>query len=130
MARHKGYSGSVEVDANTVNEVESFDFTISVNEMAADVIGTNWTDVEGGKLSASGSVSVLTDPSDTGQTAMVVGATVAMTLYPEGNSAGLEQISGNFLVTERTGSVSAGDLVKSTYQVKNQGTVTLGSVIA
>lgn len=128
MARYKGHQGAIEVGASEVGEVESFDITLSVNELDANVMGTGWTDVEAGQLSASGSISVLTDPSDAGQVALVQGTKVTLTLYPEGNTTGLEEITGTFLITERSGTTSVGDLVKDSYNYRNAGVVTIGTV--
>ncbi len=129
MARYKGHDGAIDAGGASVGEIESFDITTSVAELDANVMGSDWTDVESGQLSASGSINVLRDRADTGQTALDVGATVALTLYPEGNTTGLTQLSGNFLITERGISTSVGDLVKTTYSVRNKGAVTDAAVI-
>ena len=129
MARYKGHQGAIEVGAAAVGEIESFDLEISVNELDANVMGTDWTDVEAGQASASGSIAVLTDPSDAGQIALTIGGSgVALTLYPEGNTTSLEEITGTFLVTSVGRSTQVGDLVKTTYQVRNKGAVTVGAV--
>lgn len=129
MARHKGHEGAIMVGADPVGEIESFDLTVSGAELDANVMGTDWTDAEGGQKSATGTINVLTDPTDLGQTALTVNATVALTLYPEGNTTGLEEITGNFLVTEKGRSTSVGDLVKTTWSVRNKGAITEGAVV-
>lgn len=124
MARYKGKDGSITVGGTSVGEVESFDLEISVNELDANVMGSDWTDVEAGQSSASGSISVLTDPSDAGQTALAVGATAALVLYPTSNTTGLKSYTGNFLVTSVGRTTSVGDLVKTSYNIRNKGAVT------
>lgn len=128
MARYKGHEGSFSAGGNVVGEIESFDLTINVAELDANVMGSAWTDVEAGQSSGSGSISVLRDPANTGQAALVVGTSVALLLYPESNTTGRTEISGNFLVTERATSVSVGDLVKDTFNVRNKGAVAFGTV--
>lgn len=129
MARYKGKDGSITVGAATVGEVESFDLEISVNELDANVMGSDWTDVEAGQSSASGSIAVLTDPGDAGQTALVVGTSVALVLFPTSNTTGLKSYSGNFLITSTGRSTSVGDLVKTTYGFRNKGAVTEATIV-
>lgn len=128
MARYKGKDGAIEVGGTAVGEVESFDLELTVNEIDANVMGQDWTDVESGQQSASGSISVLTDPADAQQTALTQGATVALTLFPTGETTGLIQLDGNFMVTSVGFSTSVGDLVKTSYNVRNKGAVTRSAV--
>lgn len=128
MARYKGHEGAVTIGANAVGEVESFDLEDSVNELDANVMGSGWTDVCAGQRSMSGSISVLRDPNDAGQTALTAGAEVTANLYPESNTTGRTEVTGTFLVTSVSLSVAVGDLVKDVYNIRNQGTVTIGTV--
>lgn len=130
MARYKGHEGAAEVGASAIGEIESFDIEMTVAELDANIMGSDWTDVEGGQKSASGTISVLRDPADAGQTALALDADVTLTLYPEGNTTGLTEISGSFKVTSVSRSVSVGDLVKTTYNVRNKGEITVGTVSA
>lgn len=128
MARYKGHNGYADVDGTEIGERVSFDINITTNELEASTQGNDWTDTDGGQLSAAGTIEVFTDPNDAGQSALTVGSTVTLNLYPEGNTSTLEHISGNFLVTERGASSSVGDLVKSSYSVKNKLDVTITPV--
>lgn len=128
MARYKGHEGELSIGGSTVGEVESFEISISGEELGANVMGTGWTDAEGGQQTATLSINVLTDPADAGQAALTVNSTVAATLYPIGNTTGLTQITGNFLVTEKGRSTQVGSLVKTTYQLRNKGAITEGVV--
>ena len=128
MARHKGKDGAIQVGGVDIGEVEGFDLEVTINEIDANVIGQDWTDVCGGQKSASGTINVLRDPNDAGQAALAVGATPQLTLYPEGDTSGLTEISGTFLVTSRSKSVNVGDLVKNTYNIRNKGEVTEGTI--
>lgn len=124
MARYKGKDGAISAGATSVGELESFDIEVTVNEIDANVMGQDWTGVCGGQKSASGSIAVLRDPADTGQVALVVGTEVTLNLFPEGNTTGLTEISGDFLITSKGISVSVGDLVKTSYSYRNAGAVT------
>lgn len=124
MARYKGHQGAMTAGGEDVGEIESFEIELTVAELDANVMGTSWTDVESGQSSASGTVAVLRDPSDVGQVELVVGTKVACVFYPEGNTTGLTSITGSFMITSRGISVSVGDLVKTTYNIRNAGAVT------
>lgn len=123
MARYKGHDGAITAETEDVGEVESFDITISSNELEANVMASDWTDVEAGQKSANGSINVIRDRADAGQAELTVGSTVALVLYTEGNTTSLTQISGDFLVTEKGITTSVGDLVKTAYTVRNKGAV-------
>lgn len=128
MARYKGHNGAIEVGAVPVGEIESFDIEINVVEMDANVMGQQWTDVEAGQKSATGSITVLRDRANTGQAALVVGTEVTLTLFTEGDVVGLTQFVGSFLLTSVGVSVSVGDIVKSTYSIRNSGTITESAI--
>lgn len=128
MARYKGHNGDVSVGGDSVGERISFDIELTSNTADASTMGTGWTDTDGLQNSATGTLEVFYDPSDTAQAAMTVGATVACIFYPAGNTTGLQTLTGNFLI-ERVGhAVSVGDLVKTSYSLRNKGAITLGTV--
>jgi hypothetical protein len=128
MARYRGYNGAVEVSATEVGELESFDIEQSVNQITANTLGNSSTDVDAGQMSWSGTINVFHDPDDAQHTALLPGATVALVLFPAGNTTGLESITGNFLVTTASTTVGADDNVKRSYSVMNKGDVTIGTV--
>ena len=128
MARYKGKDGAIRSGTTEIGEVESYDIETTVNELDANVMGSDWTGVCDGQLSASGSIAVLRDPADPGQILLRVGSIVDLNLFPEGNTTGLTEISGQFLITNRGLSVSVGDLVKTSYSFRNEGEVTEESI--
>jgi hypothetical protein len=128
MAKYKGKDGAILVGVASVGEMESFDIETTINELEANIMGSDFTDVCGGQKSATGSISVLTDPADAGQALLSVGSEVTLTLYPVGNTTGLIEIGGNFLVTSMGLTTAVGDLVKTSFNFRNQGAFTIGSV--
>ena len=124
MAKYKGQEGDITVGGSSVGERMSFSIELSAATADASVQGSAWSDVEDLQHSPQGELEVFYDPNDAQQTALSLGAEAACVFYPAGNTTGLEQISGTFLV-ERVGiSTSVGDLVKTTYTIRNKGTVT------
>lgn len=128
MARYKGHNGAVLVGAASVGEIESFEVEISYNELDANTMGSDWTDLELGQGSASGSIEVIRDRSDTGQSALIQGTKVTLHLYPEGDTTGRTDITGSFAVVSVGTSVAVGSLVKDSYKIRNAGAVTLAII--
>lgn len=128
MARYKGKDGAISVGAVEIGEVESFDFEMTANELDANTMGNDWTDVDAGQKSMSGSIAVLRDPGDPGQTALSVGDKVDLHLFPEGETSGLTEVEGSCLITSKGVSTSVGDQVKTSYNFRNAGEITEGTV--
>lgn len=128
MATYKGKDGSIEIGANSVAELESFDFEITVNEIDRNVMGEDWTDVCPGQKSASGSLSCLTDPGDAAQASLEEGQTVTATFYPTGDTTGLVQFTGEIMITSVNYSTAVGDLVKTSINWRNKGALVKSTV--
>lgn len=128
MARYKGHEGDVTIDGTSIGERISFSIEVSANTADASTMGNSWTDTDGLQNSAQGELEVFFDHGDAQQSAMVAGATIAAIFYPAGDTTGFRSISANWLV-ERVGiSTSVGDLVKTTYTIRNKGTVTTATI--
>lgn len=129
MARYKGHEGDVSVSGTSVGERISFSVELTSNTADASTMGNDWTDTDGLQKSGQGELEVFHDPNDAQQTALAVGDTVAGIFYPAGETTGLTSISANWLV-ERVGhSTNVGDLVKTTYTIRNKGAVTVAAVV-
>jgi hypothetical protein len=124
MPRYQGHNGYARVGTTEVGQRTEFDITTSAPELDGSVMGSGWTGVDAGQLSASGSIGVFFDHADAGQDLLVVGAKVALDLFPTGNTTGHTKISGTFLITEKGVTTTVGDNVKATFKVRNDGAVT------
>jgi hypothetical protein len=129
MARYKGKDGFASISGTEIGERISFDLETTVAETDGSVMGDDWTDSEALQLSASGSMDLLFDHGDAGQMLLVAGTTIALELYPTGNTTGHEKISGNFLITSVSRASNVGELVKRTVSIKNKKDVTVGAVV-
>lgn len=130
MARYKGYDGALTVDSNALGECESFELEDTVDEYDANVLGVlGWTDVEPGRRTITGTITVLRDPDDVGQAAIPVpGSVVTMSLFPEGNTSSRTEISGDFMISTVGVNVPVDNLVKNTYTFRNKGIITFSTV--
>lgn len=89
MAKYNGTNGLVKISATTVAELNSWEFTDSINKITGRAFGATLDVAAAGVRTVTGSLSGFYDPNDTGgQDAIVTGATVALNLYMDGSSSG------------------------------------------
>jgi len=125
MATHIGNGGSVKITAATVAEVLSWSLTENANVADDTVLGDASTSHIAGLKSWSGSVSCYWDETDaTGQEAMVVGASVALHLLPDGATTGDIDFNGTATITsiERSGANDA--IVTANFSFQGNGDLT------
>jgi hypothetical protein len=129
MAVHKGSEGYVKVGANTVAEVRDWSLSESADTIETSSMGDAARTYTTGLTSASGSVSVHWDETDsTGQGAMTVGSEVTLNLYPEGSDSGDTYATLSAIITEAGVSASFDGLVEATFSFTANGAVTWGTV--
>jgi len=129
MATHVGTSGVVKVGANTVAEVTGF----TIDESADVVEDSQLTDTSKSykvlRSDATGTVECHWDETDTtGQTALAVGSSVTLNLYPEGDSSGDTYYTGTALVTGVSQNVSLDGIISRTITVQFSGGVSTTTV--
>lgn len=90
MSAHHGNEGNVQLGANAVAEVQSWDYEeedVDVQDVAS-MGDTEVTHFLSGIKRGSGSIECLWDETDTnGQETLDVGASVTLNLYPEGDAS-------------------------------------------
>ena len=129
MATHVGTSGVVKVGSNTVAEVTGF----TIDESADVVEDSQLTDTSKSykvlRSDATGTVECHWDETDTtGQTALAVGSSVTLNLYPEGESSGDTYYTGTALVTGVSQNVSLDGIISRTITVQFSGGVSTTTV--
>lgn len=128
MATKKGKEGVVKSGSDVVGEIISFEVTITANEVDTSTLGTDWTGTDSTQKSWSGTMEMFYDPDDTGQTGVVVGDKVTLSLYYEGDSTGLDYDSGSALITSVSRAQSFNDMVKQTVAFTGDGALTSATV--
>lgn len=89
MTTYLGEDGEITVDGNAIAQIENFTYVEEGDRIRTDYMGATAIVELAGKPRVNGSIRCWYDPADTnGQAALVQGATVALVLYPLGNSAG------------------------------------------
>ena len=128
MAVHKGSEGYVKVGANTVAEVRDWSLSESADTIETSSMGDTARSYVTGLTSASGSISVHWDETDsTGQGAMTVGSSVTLNLYPEGADTGDTYATMTAIITEAGVSSSFDGLVEASFSFQVDGAVTWGT---
>ena len=127
MATHTGSEGTLKVGANTIGEIRSF----SISESADTLEDTSMDDVartyKSSLTTFTGSVDVFWDELDAGQVAMVVGASVTFSAYPEGATAGDKYYTGTAIVTGLTVNSSFDGMVEASITLQGTGALSLST---
>ena len=128
MATHHGKEGVVTAGGTAVGELTSFTL-----ETTGDVVeDTALTDATksfvAGRTSFSGSLEMHFDETDTPQTNLVAGATIAFILLPEGNASGDRSFSGSGIVTGMSVNNAMDAIVSRTVTFQGTGALTIGTV--
>ena len=128
MATHHGKEGVVTAGGTAVGELTSFTL-----ETTGDVVeDTALTDATksfvAGRTSFSGTLEMHFDETDTPQTNLVAGATIAFILLPEGNASGDEKFSGSGIITGMSVNNSMDAIVSRTITFQGTGALTRATV--
>jgi hypothetical protein len=128
MATHHGKEGVVTAAGTAIGEVTGFTL-----ETAADVTeDTQLTDSAKTfvltRTSFSGTIEMHYDETDTPQTTLLSGSSIAFILLPEGNTVGDEKFSGTGLVTGVSISNAMDAVVARTVTFQGTGSLTIGTV--
>lgn len=124
MAVHKGSEGVIKVGANTVAEVRSYSLEESADVVEKTAMGDSSRSYLSTLTQFTASVEVFFDETDTAQTALSVGSTVNLEVYPEGTSTGDTYYNGSAIVTGFTKSASFDGLVEASITLQGSGGLT------
>jgi hypothetical protein len=128
MATHHGKEGVVTAGGTGVGELTSFTL-----ETTGDVVeDTALTDATksfvAGRTSFSGTLEMHFDETDTPQTTLVAGASIAFILLPEGNASGDRSFTGTGIVTGMSVNNAMDAIVSRTVTFQGTGALTIGTV--
>ena len=127
MATHTGSEGTLKVGANTIAEIRSYSLEETADTVEDTSMGDSYRSFKTTLKGWSGSVDVFWDETDTnGQVALVVGAQVTISVFPEGASAGVSEkyYTGTATVTSKTITGSFDGMVESTITLQGTGALT------
>lgn len=124
MAVHKGSEGVIKVGSATVAEVRSYSLEESADVVEKTAMGDSSRSYLSTLTQFTASVDVFFDETDTAQTALSVGSTVTLEVYPEGTSTGDTFYSGSAIVTGFTRSAAFDGLVEASVTLQGSGGLT------
>ena len=128
MATHHGKEGVVTAGGSGVGELTGFTL-----ETTGDVVeDTALTDATksfvAGRTSFSGTLEMHFDETDSPQTSLTAGSSIAFILLPEGNSSGDRSFTGTGIVTGMSVNNSMDAIVSRTVTFQGTGALTIGTV--
>ena len=128
MATHHGKEGVVTAGGTGVGELTGFTL-----ETTGDVVeDTALTDATksfvAGRTSFSGTLEMHFDETDSPQTSLTAGSSIAFILLPEGNTSGDRSFSGTGIVTGMSVNNSMDAIVSRTVTFQGTGALTIGTV--
>ena len=128
MATHHGKEGVVTAGGTGVGELTGFTL-----ETTGDVVeDTALTDATksfvAGRTSFSGTLEMHFDETDSPQTSLTAGSSIAFILLPEGNSSGDRSFTGTGIVTGMSVNNSMDAIVSRTVTFQGTGALTIGTV--
>ena len=128
MATHHGKEGVVTAGGTGIGELTGFTL-----ETTGDVVeDTALTDATksfvAGRTSFSGTLEMHFDETDSPQTSLTAGSSIAFILLPEGNASGDRSFSGTGIVTGMSVNNSMDAIVSRSVTFQGTGALTKGTV--
>ena len=128
MATHHGKEGVATAGGTGIGELTGFTL-----ETTGDVVeDTALTDATksfvAGRTSFSGTLEMHFDETDTPQTNLTAGSSIAFILLPEGNSSGDRSFTGTGIVTGMSVNNSMDAIISRTVTFQGTGALTIGTV--
>ena len=128
MATFSGSAGVVKAGGNAIGEIRSFTVDQTGDTVEDTAMGDAARSYKATLNTFTASVDALFDDTDTAQTAMTIGSSLAFLFQPEGSGSGAYQLSGTGLVTGISQSQSFDGLVERSFTVQGTGALTIGTV--
>ena len=128
MATFSGSAGVVKAGGNAIGEIRSFTVDQTGDTVEDTAMGDTTRSFKATLSTFTASVDALFDDTDTAQTAMTIGRSLAFLFQPEGSGSGAYQLSGSGIVTGISQTQSFDGLVERSFTVQGTGALTIGTV--
>ena len=127
MATHTGSEGTIKIGSDILGELRSFSLETTGDTIETSNMGTTARTYKAGLTSWNGTASLFWDENDAAQTALTVGSTITINVYPEGNQTGDKYFTGSAIVTAKSVSASFDGLVESAISFQGSGALTIST---
>ena len=128
MATHHGKEGVVTVGGTGVGELTGFTLETTGDVVEDTALTDSTKSFVAGRTSFSGTLEMHFDETDSPQTSLVAGASLAFILLPEGNASGDRSFTGTGIVTGMSVNNSMDAIVSRTVTFQGTGALTIGTV--
>jgi len=127
MATFSGSAGVVKAGGNAIGEIRSFTVDQTGDTVEDTAMGDTTRSYKATLNTFTASIDALFDDTDTAQTAMTIGSSLAFLFQPEGSGSGAFQLSGSGIVTGISQTQSFDGLVERSFTVQGTGALTIGT---
>jgi len=128
MATFSGSAGVVKAGGNAIAEITSFSVEQTADTIEDTSMGDSAKTYKSSLTSFTASVDARFDDTDTAQTSLSIGSSLAFLFQPEGSGSGAYQLSGTGIVTGVSQSQAHDGLVERSFSVQGTGALTIGTV--
>ena len=128
MAVHHGKEGEVAIGGTGVGELTSCTIETTGDVVESTKMADSAKNIIAGRTSFSGTLEMHFDETDSPQTSLIAGASIAFILLPEGNASGDRSFSGTGIVTGMSVNNSMDAIVSRTVTFQGTGALTIGTV--
>lgn len=124
MSATHGKAGEVEIVAVAVGQVSSWTYGSTADEVDVTAMGDTAKSYLGGLLDGTFDIECFWDGGDAGQEdildGLAAGTSIAVNLYPGGNTVALYKYSGDIVITSQEVSSAVDDAVKAKFSGRGQ----------
>jgi hypothetical protein len=128
MATHHGKEGVVKAGGTAVGELTSFTLETTGDVVEDTALSDATKSFVAGRTSFSGTLEMHFDETDSPQTSLVAGASIAFILLPEGDASGDRSFTGTGIVTGMSVNNSMDAIISRTVTFQGTGALTIGTV--
>ena len=128
MATHHGKEGVVKAGGTAVGELTSFTLETTGDVVEDTALSDATKSFVAGRTSFSGTLEMHFDETDTPQTSLLAGASIAFILLPEGATSGDRSFTGTGIVTGMSVNNSMDAIISRTVTFQGTGALTIGTV--
>jgi len=125
---HHGKEGVVKAGSTVIGGVTGYTIDTTADVVEDTSLGNSAKTYMAGRTAFSGSIDMHYDEGDTAQETLDVGATIAFTLLPEGNTSGDQSFAGSGIVTSMSVGVSLDGVSTRSVAFQGTGALTIGTV--
>ena len=128
MATHHGKEGVVKAGETAVGELTGFTLETTGDVVEDTALSDATKSFLAGRTSFSGTLEMHFDETDSPQTSLTAGSSIAFILLPEGDASGDRSFTGTGIVTGMSVNNSMDAIISRTVTFQGTGALTIGTV--